>query len=266
MSSIPETLFPSAFHTTVARDLRRLALIGGALLGGMLSPSAFAYDVSDANEAWKSEENRPANERGDQRVIGRVAGLRGTVYAQTPGQPRRLLVEDAPIYPGDRLVSSKGAQLGVLGGDYYTGLNEDTVLTFEKQGRGAPQVRLERGDVRVINTGNGNNARNAWRSTCRPMPSNAVARATSTCASPGVPAMCGAEPNRLCQARSMCGAGISLRARSYSARGDCGAGAVACVVISGTSKAASGSKPGIRAGSHAAGRRFPARGRRVSTP
>ena len=92
-------------------------------------------------------------------MIGRVAGIRGRVYAQTPGEPRRLLVENAPIYPGDRLVTSGGAQLGVLSGAYYTGLDEQTTVTYSKLGSGAPSVSLEHGDVRVINSGEGENAR-----------------------------------------------------------------------------------------------------------
>jgi hypothetical protein len=84
--------------------------------------------------------------------------MRGTVYAQTPGEARRLLGENAPIYPGDRIITARGAQLGVLSGEYYTGLNEDTTLTYAKRGSGAPEVVLERGDVRMINAGEGENA------------------------------------------------------------------------------------------------------------
>ena len=80
-----------------------------------------------------------------------VAGAR-------PGRARRQLAENSPIYPGDRIITVRGAQLGGLSGEYYTGLDERTTLVYQKLGSGAPEVRLERGDVRVINAGRGANA------------------------------------------------------------------------------------------------------------
>jgi len=139
-------------------------LRGSLLLGSIAALSLAGGAVADVdvpaeqNDPWQAAEPVAEESPSDDRVIGRVTGLRGTVYAQSPGQPRRQLVENAPIYPGDRLVTSKGAQLGVLDGEYYTGLSEDTTLTYSKHGTGAPRVGLERGDVRVINAGDGDNA------------------------------------------------------------------------------------------------------------
>jgi len=99
---------------------------------------------------------QPAPEAAsDSRVIGRVTGVHGKVYAESPDGTRRRLVENGPIYPGDRLVTPRGAQLGVLSGDHYTGLNEDTELSFALTPGGAPEVNLVRGQVRVLEAGEG---------------------------------------------------------------------------------------------------------------
>ena len=100
-----------------------------------------------------AESAEPASPPSDDRVIARVSGMHGRVYAESPDGTRRLLVTDAPIYPGDRLVTARGAQLGVLSGDHYTGLNEDTELSYALTPGGAPEVRLVRGHVRVLESG-----------------------------------------------------------------------------------------------------------------
>jgi hypothetical protein len=103
---------------------------------------------SDFDEAAAQAE--PTSAPAEDRVIARVTGVHGRVYAEAPDGERRLLVENGPIYPGDRLVTERGAQLGVLSGDHYTGLNEDTELSYALTPGGAPEVRLVRGQVRVI--------------------------------------------------------------------------------------------------------------------
>jgi len=141
--------------------LRQAALVLGVMLCLLATPTFAAETPSElaaGEDPWKAAEGEIAEEEG-QRVVGRVVGLRGIVYAQTPGESRRRLIENAPIYPGDRLTTAKGAQLGVLSGDYYTGLDGETTLTYTKRGHGAPHVSLERGDVRVINSGDGAQAR-----------------------------------------------------------------------------------------------------------
>ncbi len=97
--------------------------------------------------------SEPVPEPSDDRVIGRVTGVHGVVYAESSDGTRRRLVENGPIYPGDRLVTPRGGQLGVLSGDHYTGLNEDTELSFALTPGGAPDVRLVRGHVRVLEAG-----------------------------------------------------------------------------------------------------------------
>jgi hypothetical protein len=144
--------------TRISRTLRLGAQAGLIVALGAGVARADVDVPAEEADPWQAAE-AVAEAPSEDRVIGRVAGLRGTVYAQSPGQPRRLLVENAPIYPGDRLITAKGAQLGVLDGEYYTGLSEDTTLTYSKHGTGAPLVGLERGDVRVINAGEGESAR-----------------------------------------------------------------------------------------------------------
>ena len=111
---------------------------------GAATPSSF-------DEAAENAE--PVPPPADDRVIGRVTGVHGRVYAEAPDGTRRLLVDNAPIYPGDRLVTARGGQLGVLSGDHYTGLSDDTELSFALTPGGAPEVRLVRGHVRVLEAG-----------------------------------------------------------------------------------------------------------------
>lgn len=136
-----------------ARGLSRLSALSAALLLG--APAAFADESATAPsdfDAAAAMAPAPA-EASDERVIGRVTGVHGRVYAEAPDGTRRVLVENAPIYPGDRLVTRHGAQLGVLSGDHYTGLNEDTELSYALTPGGAPEVRLVQGHVRVLEAG-----------------------------------------------------------------------------------------------------------------
>jgi hypothetical protein len=139
---------------------RRRGCACAALLAALTwAPGALATEDAGPADPWAAAGSAAERGQNPERIIGRVVGLRGTVYAQTPGEARRRLTENAPIYPGDRIITARGAQLGVLSGDYYTGLDEDTTLTYQKRGQSAPTVTLERGDVRVINAGEGDNAR-----------------------------------------------------------------------------------------------------------
>ncbi len=135
---------------------RRLRMAAVTALCALFALPALADVPSEpaATDTWETAQPI-AEEASSERVIGRAVAIRGQVYAQTPGGAPRLLHENSAIFPGDRLVTSKGAQLGVLSGEYYTGLNADSVLTYRKLGNGAPEVILERGDVRVINAGEG---------------------------------------------------------------------------------------------------------------
>lgn len=141
------------------RISKLMLAIAAALLVALVGYSAATAEAAETaasagSDPWEATGDESAPEDTD-RVIGRVVGLRGRVYAQTPGEEKRLLVENAPIFPGDRIVTARGTQLGVLAGEYYTGLGENTTLVYSKRGTGAPQVKLERGDVRVVNAGQG---------------------------------------------------------------------------------------------------------------
>ena len=121
-----------------------VTVFGAWTEAGAATPSSF-------DEAAENAE--PVPQAADDRVIGRVTGVHGRVYAEAPDGTRRLLVDNAPIYPGDRLVTARGGQLGVLSGDHYTGLSDDTELSFALTPGGAPEVRLVRGHVRVLEAG-----------------------------------------------------------------------------------------------------------------
>ena len=132
-----------------------IAWMAAALACVTLIASVAKADGHDGTSGGFDElaASQPAAESSDDRVIGRVTGVHGRVYAESSDGTRRRLVENGPIYPGDRLVTHRGGQLGVLSGDHYTGLNEDTELSFALTPGGAPDVRLVRGHVRVLEAG-----------------------------------------------------------------------------------------------------------------
>lgn len=143
---------------TTSTTIERVGTIGwtvavaAALLLVAGTASAEAGDAPRDFDAAAAAQPAPP-EPGPDRVIGRVTGVHGRVFAESPDGTRRPLTLNAPIYPGDRLVTHRGAQLGVLSGDHYTGLNEDTELSYALTPGGAPEVRLVRGHVRVIDAG-----------------------------------------------------------------------------------------------------------------
>jgi hypothetical protein len=84
------------------------------------------------------------------RVVGEVGSVSGLALAQTPGQQPRELACGDPIYAGDRVVTSERSSLGVVSGDFWTGLGPETETTFADTAAGAPQVDLAKGHLRVI--------------------------------------------------------------------------------------------------------------------
>ncbi|MDH3519825.1 MAG: hypothetical protein OEM49_05150 [Myxococcales bacterium] len=86
----------------------------------------------------------------DPSEAGRVTAVEGTATAQQPAaQPRALRCGD-PIYAGDRLVTEKGARLGMLVGDVLTHLSESSQLALNITNDATPDARLEQGGVRLI--------------------------------------------------------------------------------------------------------------------
>lgn len=111
------------------------ALVAGAALAG-LAPAATADEAA-----------------------GRVVAVRGTVMAQAPGEELRQLECNDPVFPGDRIVSSKGAALGILSDGIYSGLDESTKLDFSTTQSGAPDLSLVDGHLRMVDARGGERAR-----------------------------------------------------------------------------------------------------------
>jgi hypothetical protein len=115
------------------------ALCGGLLCALSLSAAAAPERASEAEELADGTA-----------VVGSVVSVSGAAYAQAPGQERRILSCGDPIFEGDRLMTQERSALGVVSGDYYARLNQSTQLTFASTERGAPQVDLEAGHVRLF--------------------------------------------------------------------------------------------------------------------
>lgn len=84
------------------------------------------------------------------RVVGEVASVAGMALAQAPGEEVRSLACGDPIYAGDLIVTGEDSSLGILSGDFWTGLGADTEMTFETTQAGAPRLDLAEGQIRVI--------------------------------------------------------------------------------------------------------------------
>lgn len=147
-SSAARGRFPGRFASDFVSALTLIVILAAPVAMAETTDSPRDFDELAASQPDPAEAS-------DDRVIARVTGVHGRVYAESPDGTRRPLVENGPIYPGDRLVTARGAQLGVLSGDHYTGLNEDTELSYSLTPGGAPEVRLVRGQVRVLEAGEG---------------------------------------------------------------------------------------------------------------
>jgi hypothetical protein len=83
-------------------------------------------------------------------VAGRVTAVDGAASAQQPGQEPRALRCGDPVYTDDRLDTAESAQLGVLLGDVLAQLPAESRLQLGRTAELTPDVRLERGGVRLI--------------------------------------------------------------------------------------------------------------------
>lgn len=86
---------------------------------------------------------------------GRVVGVRGSVIAYSAGEDARVLAYDSPLYAGDKIVTAKGAGVGVLAGEHYVGLDESTTAVLGVTDGGAPDLRVQTGRARVLASGDG---------------------------------------------------------------------------------------------------------------
>ncbi len=91
-------------------------------------------------------------------VAGRVVALTGSAKALAADDSARPLACHDPIFVGERVVTDTGSRIGVVSAAVYTGLNEDTKVRFAQE-RGLPHLELQKGHLRVVDTGSGDAAR-----------------------------------------------------------------------------------------------------------
>jgi hypothetical protein len=93
----------------------------------------------------------PAGASAD-RPVGEVVLLVGSAYAEAPGmEPRPLACGDL-IHDGENVVVDSDSRLGVLRGEVYSQLEESSQLGFGMTQEAAPDLILEAGRVRVLDT------------------------------------------------------------------------------------------------------------------
>ena len=81
---------------------------------------------------------------------GRVTAVEGTATAQRAGEAARVLECGDAVYEGDRLVTEEGASLGMLIGDVLAHMQQGSQLELDRTAELTPDVRLEKGGVRLI--------------------------------------------------------------------------------------------------------------------
>jgi hypothetical protein len=85
-------------------------------------------------------------------VIGRAVSVHGTVFAETPGQPKRTLECRDPIFDGDRVTTAEKSAVGIDSGSFYVRLGESSDVGMSALASGAPHVDLANGHVRLMNS------------------------------------------------------------------------------------------------------------------
>jgi len=115
-----------------------------ALCGGLLSALSLLTVATPAVAAEADAINTGSE------VAGQVVSVSGAAYAQAPDQERRILSCRDPIYQGDRIMTQESSALGVVSGDHYTQVGENTQLIYSSTGEGVPQLEVETGHVRLL--------------------------------------------------------------------------------------------------------------------
>ena len=88
-------------------------------------------------------------------TVGRVVSTRGAVFAQSPGEERRILQCRDPIYDGDQVLTLDGSDVGIDAGSYYVRLGQNTTAEMGALASGAPRVDLVNGHLRLLDTEGG---------------------------------------------------------------------------------------------------------------
>jgi hypothetical protein len=125
--------------TSAMGRIGRAALCGGLLTALSLLSVATPAAAAEADAVGTGSE-----------VAGQVVSVSGAAYAQSPGQARRILSCLDPIYQGDRILTQESSALGVVSGDHYTQVGENTQLVYTSTGDAAPQLEIETGHVRLL--------------------------------------------------------------------------------------------------------------------
>jgi hypothetical protein len=90
--------------------------------------------------------------------VGRVVSARGAVFAQAPGEERRILKCRDPIYNGDRVLTLDGSDVGIDAGSYYVRLGQNTTAEVGSLASGAPRLDLVNGHLRLMDSEGGSGA------------------------------------------------------------------------------------------------------------
>ena len=89
-------------------------------------------------------------------VVGRVVSVRGAVFAQAPGEERRILECRDSVYEGDRVLTLDDSDAGIDAGSYYLRLVENTVIDVGRQSTGQPKLDVVDGYIRLVDSAAGN--------------------------------------------------------------------------------------------------------------
>lgn len=122
-------------------------LLAGALFGAAAAAADGAAEGASAEGAWAEG----ASAKGE--PLGRVVALRGEVYATAPDGSVRALECQAPILVGDQISTGEGEGLGVLSGDFYARLGEQSELRIARTRAGTPHLDLGQGHLRLLDAG-----------------------------------------------------------------------------------------------------------------
>ena len=116
-------------------SLRRTLAV--ALASALLGPALFA-ELAESAEP-----------------VGRVVSTRGAVFAQAPGEDRRILQCRDPIRDGDRITTLDDSDVGIDAGSYYVRLGQNTTSEMGALASGAPRLDLVSGHLRLIDSAGG---------------------------------------------------------------------------------------------------------------
>lgn len=90
-------------------------------------------------------------------TVGYVVTADGEAYAQAPGEEARRLECDSPIYRHDLITTMGDPGVAIMSGDSYVRLAGNSSMRFGTLNSGPPDLDLEKGQVRMLDMGDGSN-------------------------------------------------------------------------------------------------------------